>query len=177
MDERRKLINRRERHVFDHWSKRRTSGREVLVISLHLLGDNAQGYLLLNLREDEGQEEVLEEKDEEEGDRQTDRHFSNESGSLESQYEELLQNALRLRRSNAHSARTALCGAMLAVSGTGMMVSVILKPVPWHQRLDNRRNPLGASLTENLCKSNLSHDGMTVSFFKTLEPCTSVMDE
>ena len=75
----------------------------------------------------------------------TDRHFSNESGSLESQYEELLKSALRLRRSNAHSARTALCGAALALSGTGAMVSVIPRPVPWHQRLDNRRSPLGAS--------------------------------
>ena len=39
---------------------------EVLVIRLHLLGEGAQGYLVLNLREDEGQEEVLEDKDEEE---------------------------------------------------------------------------------------------------------------
>ena len=78
-------------------------------------------------------------------DRQTDRHFSNESGSLESQYEELLKSALRLRRLNAHSARTALRGAMLALSGTGTMVSVIPRPVPWHQRLDNRRSPLAAS--------------------------------
>ena len=31
----------------------------------HLLSESAQGYLLLNLREDEGQEEVLEDKDEE----------------------------------------------------------------------------------------------------------------
>ena len=75
----------------------------------------------------------------------SDRHFSNESGSLESQYEELLKSALRLRRSNARSARTALGGAMLALSGTGAMVSVIPRPVPWHQRLDNRRSPLGAS--------------------------------
>ena len=37
---------------------------EVLVIRPHLLGESAQGYLLLNLREDEGQEEVLEDKDE-----------------------------------------------------------------------------------------------------------------
>ena len=43
-----------------------TCGREVLVIGPRLLGDSAQGYLLLNLREDEGQEEVLEDKDEEE---------------------------------------------------------------------------------------------------------------
>ena len=41
-------------------------GGEVLVIGHHLLADSAQGYLLLNLREDEGQEEVLETKDEEE---------------------------------------------------------------------------------------------------------------
>ena len=40
---------------------------EVIVIGPHLLGESAQGILLLNLREDEGQEEVLEDKDEEEG--------------------------------------------------------------------------------------------------------------
>ena len=43
-----------------------TCGGEVLVIGPHLLGYSAQGYLLLNLKEDEGQEEVLEDKDEEE---------------------------------------------------------------------------------------------------------------
>ena len=35
---------------------------EVIVIRHHLLGESAQGILLLNLREDEGQEEVLEDK-------------------------------------------------------------------------------------------------------------------
>ena len=45
---------------------------EVLVIRPHLLGENAQGYLLLNLREDEGQEEVLEDKDEEEEENEDD---------------------------------------------------------------------------------------------------------
>ena len=70
---------------------------------------------------------------------------SNTVLSLESQYEELLKSALRLRRSNAHSARAALCGAVLALCGTGAMGSVIPRPVPWHQRLDNRRSPLGAS--------------------------------
>ena len=43
-----------------------TCGREVLVSRPHLLGESAQRILLLNLREDEGQEEVLEDKDEEE---------------------------------------------------------------------------------------------------------------
>ena len=33
---------------------------------------------------------------------------------------------------------------MLALSGHGAMVPVIPKPMPWHQRLDNRRSPLGA---------------------------------
>ena len=47
-------------------------GGEVLVIEPHLLGDSAQGYLLLNLREDEGQEEVLETKDEEEEESEVD---------------------------------------------------------------------------------------------------------
>ena len=42
------------------------SGGEVLVSRPHLLGEGAQGILLLNLREDEGLEEVLEDKDEEE---------------------------------------------------------------------------------------------------------------
>ena len=41
-------------------------GREFLVSRPHLLGESAQGILLLHLREDEGQEEVLEDKDEEE---------------------------------------------------------------------------------------------------------------
>ena len=45
---------------------------EVLVIRPHLLGESAQGYLLLNLREDEGQEEVLEDKDEEEEESEVD---------------------------------------------------------------------------------------------------------
>ena len=39
---------------------------EVIVIRPHLLGESAQGILLLILREVEGQEEVLEDKDEEE---------------------------------------------------------------------------------------------------------------
>ena len=43
-----------------------TCGGDVLVVRPHFLSDSAQGYLLLNLREDEGQEEVLEVKDEEE---------------------------------------------------------------------------------------------------------------
>ena len=37
-----------------------------------LLGDSAQGYLLLNVREDEGQEEVLEDKDEKEEESEVD---------------------------------------------------------------------------------------------------------
>ena len=45
---------------------------EVLVIRPHLLSESAQGYLLLNLREDEGQEEVLEDKDEEEEESEVD---------------------------------------------------------------------------------------------------------
>ena len=47
-------------------------GGEVLVIGPHLLGDSAQGYLLLNIREDEEQEEVLEDKDEEEEESEVD---------------------------------------------------------------------------------------------------------
>ena len=38
----------------------------------HLLVESAQGILLLNRREDEGQEEVLEDKDEEEKDGEVD---------------------------------------------------------------------------------------------------------
>ena len=86
------------------------------------------------------------------------RHFSNESRSLESQYEELLKSALRLRRSNAHSARTAPCGAVLALSGTDTLVSLIPRPVPGHQRLDDRRSPLGAShhkkKKKNFCRQS-----------------------
>ena len=47
-------------------------GGEALVIEPHLLGGSAQGYLLLNLREDEGQKEVLEDKDEEEEESEVD---------------------------------------------------------------------------------------------------------
>ena len=43
----------------------RTCEGEVIVIRPHLLGESAQGILLLNLREVEGQEEVLEIEDEE----------------------------------------------------------------------------------------------------------------
>ena len=50
-----------------------TCGGEVLVIGPHLLSDSAQGYLLLNLREDKGQEEVLEDKDEEEEESEVDK--------------------------------------------------------------------------------------------------------
>ena len=49
-----------------------TCGGEHLVIRPHLLGDSAQGYLLLNLREVEGQEDVLENKDEEEEENEVD---------------------------------------------------------------------------------------------------------
>ena len=49
-----------------------TCGREVLVIGPHLLGDSAQGYLLLNLRENEGKEEVRETEDEEEEESEVD---------------------------------------------------------------------------------------------------------
>ena len=45
---------------------------EVLVIGPHLLSESAQGYLLLDLREVEGQEEVLEDKDEEEEESEVD---------------------------------------------------------------------------------------------------------
>ena len=101
---------------------------------------------------------------------QTDRHFSNESGSLESLCEELLQSALRLPRSNAHSARTALCGAVLALSGTGAIVSVIPRPVPWHQRLDNRRSPLIASQPKKQKKTFIGVDNITF----LLSPRTTV---
>ena len=49
-----------------------TCGGEVFVIGPHLLGDSTQCYLLLNLREVEGQEEVLEIKDEEEEESEVD---------------------------------------------------------------------------------------------------------
>ena len=45
---------------------------QVLVIRPHLSGESAQGYLLLNLREDEGQEAVLEDKDEQEEESEVD---------------------------------------------------------------------------------------------------------
>ena len=63
-------------------SKRAFCGGEVLVIGPHLLGDSAQGSLLLNLREDEGQDEVLEDKDEEE-----------EESEVDEQVKEVRENA------------------------------------------------------------------------------------
>ena len=45
---------------------------EILAIRPHLPSESAQGYLLLNLREDEGQEEILEDKDEEEEESEVD---------------------------------------------------------------------------------------------------------
>ena len=105
---------------------------------------------------------------------QTDRHFSNESGSLESQYEELLKSALRLWRSNAHSARTALCSAVLALSGTGTMVSVIPRPVPRHQRLDTRRSPLRASQPKKIINKKPSLASTYISSPFLLSPSTIV---
>ena len=64
-------------------------GGQVLVIRPHVLSESAQGYLLLNLGEDEGQEEVLEDKDEEEEESEVDErvkflHISHrENGSSE----------------------------------------------------------------------------------------------
>ena len=49
-----------------------TCGGEVLVIGPHLLSESAQGYLLLNLRKVEGQEEVLETEHEEEEESEVD---------------------------------------------------------------------------------------------------------
>ena len=49
-----------------------TCGGQVLVSGPHLLSESAQGYLLLNLREVEGQEAVLEDKDEEEEESEVD---------------------------------------------------------------------------------------------------------
>ena len=59
-----------------------TCGGEVVVIRPHLLGGSAQGFSLLNLREDEGQEEVLEAKDEED-----------EESEVDEEVEEVRENA------------------------------------------------------------------------------------
>ena len=56
-----------------------TCGGEILVVGPHLLCDSAQGYLQLNLREDEGQEEVLEDTDEEEEENEVDEKKSRKS--------------------------------------------------------------------------------------------------
>ena len=56
---------------------------EVLVIRPHLLSENAQGYLLLNLREEEGQEEVLEDKDEEEEETEVDEKVKEVRGNAQ----------------------------------------------------------------------------------------------
>ena len=46
---------------------------------------------------------------------------------------------------NCSQGETALCCTVLALSGTDTLVSLIPRPVPGHQRLDDRRSPLGAS--------------------------------
>ena len=46
---------------------------------------------------------------------------------------------------NCSQGETALCCAVLALSGTDTLVSLIPRPVPGHQWLDDRRSPLGAS--------------------------------
>ena len=46
---------------------------------------------------------------------------------------------------NCSQDETALCCAVLALSGTDTLVSLIPRPIPGHQRLDDRRSPLGAS--------------------------------
>ena len=47
-------------------------------------------------------------------------------------------------RVNISQSETALCGAMLAQSGTDAMVPLVPWPVPGHQRWDARQSPLGA---------------------------------
>ena len=46
---------------------------------------------------------------------------------------------------NCSQDETALSCAVLALSGTDTLVSLIPRPTPGHQRLDDRRSPLGAS--------------------------------
>ena len=74
--------------AFDERSARRIypemCGGEVLVIRPHLLSESAQGYSLLNLREDEGQEEVLEDKDEEEEESEVDEKVKKSERTLNS---------------------------------------------------------------------------------------------
>ena len=80
-----RLLHKLPPFLDDYGSARRTTttittryldsegcGREVLFIRPHLLGDSAPDNLLLNLREDEKLEEVLEDKDEEEEEREVD---------------------------------------------------------------------------------------------------------
>ena len=52
------------------------------------------------------------------------------------------------KKCNCSQGETALCCAVLALSGTDTLVSLIPRPVPGHQRLDDRRSPLGASHME-----------------------------
>ena len=55
------------------------------------------------------------------------------------------KKCLSLLEINSSQRDAALCSAALAQSGTDVMVSLIPRPVPEHQRLDARQSPLGAS--------------------------------
>ena len=57
---------------------------------------------------------------------------------------------------NCSQGETALCCAVLALSGTDTLVSLIPKPAPGHQRLDDRRSPLSASQHKKKEKKLLS---------------------
>ena len=75
----------------------------------------------------------------------TDRHNSTESGSPESHFNHNYEKIRSLLEINCSQGETALCCAVLALSCTDTLVSLISRPVPGHQRLDDCRSPLGAS--------------------------------
>ena len=62
----RSSVCQRVGYILDNESPRKHVEEKFLSLDPHLLGDSAQGYLLFNLREVEGQEEVLEDEDDEE---------------------------------------------------------------------------------------------------------------
>ena len=94
----------------------------------------------------------------------TDRHNSTESGSPESHFNRNYEkSAVRFWRTNCSQGETALCCAVLALSGTDTMVSLIPRLVTGHQRLDDRRSPLGASQQTLPIKKSLTFISIGVS--------------
>ena len=86
-------------------------------------------------------------------DRQTQLHGNRVTRvTFQSQLRKKYRSLLEI---NCSQGETALCCAVLALSGTDTLVSLIPRPVPGQQRLDDRRSPLGTSQHKKKRKKKL----------------------